>query len=440
MGSRLTAVLASSFICLLAFASSAQAAFPGANGKLAFADGNGNVATINPDGTGQTRLAAGYGDPAWSADGRKIAYINDVGHLATMNADGSGQTDLGFGARFGGYGVYSGIGDPAWSPDGGQIAYDEWVDYPDGTYYTYLWIVNADGTGRHEVPPGGAEPSWSPDGQWIAYSGYCNYPTTEFLAICKVHPDGTGTTTVFAREDGDVLSPDWSPDGTQIVFTVAYRSALEGSIWKVGADGSGAGVVRADDPSYRPDAYWYGAPAWSPNQTKIVVARTSCSPTFQCAHDLYTMNSDGSGETRLTPGGAPSWQPLPNRAPDCSGVAASRPVLTTANHRLVPITLDGATDPDGDPVTLSVDGVTQDEPVVSRTDNTSPDAVDQGDGQLRVRAERNPHGDGRVYRIAFTASDGRGGSCSGTARVSVPRKKRKPAVDSAPPSYDSFGR
>jgi hypothetical protein len=43
-----------------------------------------------------------------------------------------------------------------------------------------------------------------------------------------------------------------------------------------------------------------------------------------------------------------------------------------------------------------------------------------------------------VYRIAFTASDGRGGSCSGTAKVSVPRKKRKAAVDSAPPSYDSL--
>jgi hypothetical protein len=35
-----------------------------------------------------------------------------------------------------------------------------------------------------------------------------------------------------------------------------------------------------------------------------------------------------------------------------------------------------ATDPDGDPVTLSVDGVTQDEPVSGPGDPTSPDAVD----------------------------------------------------------------
>ena len=42
-----------------------------------------------------------------------------------------------------------------------------------------------------------------------------------------------------------------------------------------------------------------------------------------------------------------------------------------------------------------------------------------------------------VYRIAFTVSDGTD-SCSGTARVDVPRKKDQPAVDSAPPRFDSF--
>jgi hypothetical protein len=192
----------------------------------------------------------------------------------------------------------------------------------------------------------------------------------------------------------------------------------------------------------------YG-PVWSPDGSRIAVVHQYCIFPFrntQCrSTDLVTMNPDGSGKTNLTnnPDGtilvSPSWQPIHNRPPDCSSVAASRPVLATANRRLVPIALDGATDPDGDQVALTVDGVTQDEPVTGSGDHTSPDAVDQGDGQLRVRAERNPHGDGRVYRIAFTASDGRGGSCSGTARVSVPRKKRKPAVDSGPPSYDSFG-
>ena len=91
-------------------------------------------------------------------------------------------------------------------------------------------------------------------------------------------------------------------------------------------------------------------------------------------------------------------------------------------------------------MSVTIDGVTQDEPVTSSGDRTSPDAIDAGEGEFRLRAERDPRGDGRVYRIAFTATDGRGGSCSGVAKVAVPRHRKKPAVDSAPPSYDSFSR
>jgi hypothetical protein len=110
-------------------------------------------------------------------------------------------------------------------------------------------------------------------------------------------------------------------------------------------------------------------------------------------------------------------------------------VLRSASTRLVRIALSGVTDPDGDDVTLEITGVTQDEPVGRSRDAVLSSAGDE----VRLRAERDNRGDGRVYRIEFEATDGNGGSCSGTAKVSVPRKKNKPAVDSAPPSYDSLG-
>ena len=50
-----------------------HAAFPGANGKIAFPHWQ-NVMTINPDGTGlqsATNTAIDKGDPAWSPDGRR---------------------------------------------------------------------------------------------------------------------------------------------------------------------------------------------------------------------------------------------------------------------------------------------------------------------------------------------------------------------------------
>jgi hypothetical protein len=125
-----------------------------------------------------------------------------------------------------------------------------------------------------------------------------------------------------------------------------------------------------------------------------------------------------------------------NTPPDCSGVTAS---LTTLNNtgKFIKVTLSGATDADGDALTYSITGVTQDEKVIGPPGTTSPDAVrgTSGDAVL-LRAERDPMGDGRVYTISFSVSDGQD-SCTGTVAVSVPRKKGEKAVLS-PASYNSF--
>ena len=82
---------------------------------------------------------------------------------------------------------------------------------------------------------------------------------------------------------------------------------------------------------------------------------------------------------------------------------------------------------------MSVTAVTQDEPTGGAPDAAAGTAPNQ----VRLRAERDSHGDGRVYRVSFDVSDGRGGTCSGNVTVGVP-KGAGAAVDSAPPSYDSF--
>ena len=117
---------------------------------------------------------------------------------------------------------------------------------------------------------------------------------------------------------------------------------------------------------------------------------------------------------------------LINSPPGCAGVAPSKASLWPPNHKLRAITLSGATDPDGDPVTITITGVTQDEPVNGKADgNTSPDVVaGPTEDQVRLRAERSGRGDGRVYTIAYTAKDPSGASCSGTVTVTVPHDKR----------------
>jgi hypothetical protein len=79
---------------------------------------------------------------------------------------------------------------------------------------------------------------------------------------------------------------------------------------------------------------------------------------------------------------------------------------------------------------------------IDSDDDLSPDAqTGMQSNNVFLRAERSETGDGRVYRVSFTGSDGLGGSCSGTVTVGVPKNMGAGAtpVDSAPPSFDSFG-
>jgi len=117
-----------------------------------------------------------------------------------------------------------------------------------------------------------------------------------------------------------------------------------------------------------------------------------------------------------------------NQPPDCSHATPSEPLLWPPNHKLHAISINGVTDPDNDSVTLRITGITQDEPVNGLGDgDTSPDGFGIGQSEARVRAERSGKGNGRVYRIAFTAADQYGGTCQGSVGVGVPRDQGKGA-------------
>ena len=133
-----------------------------------------------------------------------------------------------------------------------------------------------------------------------------------------------------------------------------------------------------------------------------------------------------------------------NRPPNCSQVTITPNLLWPPDHALIKATVSGATDPDaGDTATLVIDAVTQDEPLNGTGDgDTTPDAqlTSPLSNSVFLRAERNGQGDGRVYRVHFTARDTRGATCQGMVRVGVPHDQGKGAVpvDSAPPIYDSL--
>jgi WD40-like Beta Propeller Repeat len=279
---------------------SAHAAFPGANGKIAFTRG-GQIYAIQPDGTGSQPIVSSSADFArWSPDGKQIAYDDRNQHIWVANADGT-QAHAIF--------DYSGDADFAeglsWSPDGTKLVVSlasicaDCLNYP-----AQLWTVGADGSNPTNIfgsfpGPENRYPAWSPDGQRIAFSSDRNGPAGSRDEIFTIKPDGTGLTQLTTNASGYDVEPSWSPDGRKL----AYSS--NDQIYSLDV-ATGLKTRLTNDP------YLDFTPAWSPDGAKLALAR-NCSPS-PCPSGLFTMNADGSGVTQLTSSSAdtdPDWQPVP---------------------------------------------------------------------------------------------------------------------------------
>ena len=382
----------------------AEAAFPGQAGRVAFEasrDGASGIFSVHPFGGDERFVTAGE-LPAWSPDGDRLAFVRGS-EIYVSNADGSGESRLTNNASL--------DTEPAWSADGQRIAF---VTDRDGNREIY--VMNANGSDPSNLTTSAVneqQPAWSPQGDELAFASEGS------IYVAPVDAPGRRLLTTGS-------SPNWSPDGSKLAFDDPGALSCE-QIHVINADGS----VRTQLTSGFCDggvATSNTDPVWSPEGRQgegedaveeIAFVSSTCSFRGCELPEIEVLNTVSQLSRFLAQGTGHDWQPIPpNRPPECSGVRATPNVLAPANHKLVQVTLVGATDPDGDAVNIQVTGVTQDEPA-----GGSPDAVlGPGDDQVRLRAERDPHGDGRLYTVAFTVGDGRGGSCSGTTTVSVPRR------------------
>jgi hypothetical protein len=131
-----------------------------------------------------------------------------------------------------------------------------------------------------------------------------------------------------------------------------------------------------------------------------------------------------------------------NDPPSCEDAYAEPKRLWPPNHKLVPVKILNVTDLNStDQVTITVTGVQSDEPVQGLGDgDTSPDATMSGATAL-LRGERAGAGNGRVYRVFFTATDNNvlGGSCAGMVTVHLPQSmKGGAAVGDERAVYDAM--
>ena len=105
-----------------------------------------------------------------------------------------------------------------------------------------------------------------------------------------------------------------------------------------------------------------------------------------------------------------------NYSPICTNAAPSTGIwIWPPNKEFVAVHISGLTDPDGDPLLTTITGIYQDEPVKGNT----PTGTGLGTDTASVYSDRDGNGNGRVYHILYSVSDGMGGTCQGKVRVGV---------------------
>ena len=113
------------------------------------------------------------------------------------------------------------------------------------------------------APTGTRAPVVAAGESWIAFQQFKGKST-----IMLVRPDGSGLHSPTAEvAGGDQTNPDWSPDGSQLVFVVA--DGAHEVLWVVRADGTGARLL-ADCQA---DCAYLDDPAWSPDGRSVLFSR-----------------------------------------------------------------------------------------------------------------------------------------------------------------------
>ena len=268
----------------------------------------GNICVVNADGSGMIQLTDDQGDDsdlAWSPDGSELAFTSfrdGMRDIFVINADGTRLRRITNDSFV--------EAEPTWSPDGSELAF---TSFRDGQ--RDIFVIYDDGTGRRQITNDElkeVELTWSPDGSKLAFRAYLNVRASGNPAhIYTVNIDGSNLTQI-TDETSSYSEPTWSPDGSRIAFISGGES-----IWGLSVMNSDGRERAMLYPSILNVQYgaWSSveSPAWSPDGKTIAFAAKPWNGGLLPDLELYMINVDGSGLTRLTyragDDSNPTWSP-----------------------------------------------------------------------------------------------------------------------------------
>jgi len=298
------------FVCVV-FAATQARAVP-APGQIAY-PGNGKIYLIDATGTNRQTLVSDpklrvdeWGGVSWSRDAKQIAFT--VGHhmdgayygstlrLYLAAGDGTNPRPL--------TGTARGSFDPTWSPDNSRIAFATRT-----ATRTTISVIGVDGQGLRTLASSTNPrdfywvPDWSPDGSWILFEiGHLNAVQAQLMAV---RPDGTGLHQVTAIAVGNhCICADWSPDGDRIAYQAPGKPVKYDypEIWVMNADGTGRVQLTANQTRDE-------NPDWSPDGTRLAFYSERVGNA-----EIYVIPATGGQAKRVTHDpwydGPPRWRPV----------------------------------------------------------------------------------------------------------------------------------
>lgn len=187
---------------------------------------------------------------------------------------------------------------PVWSPDGANIAF---TANPEGHYD--IFFMRADGSNITRLTTSKAhekEPAWFPDGKSIAYSSETKKLIRRQLTLWRIDTRTKKTERIIPGYNKNHAIPNVSPKGNLLTFTGKRTVGWEAAMYD----------MQKNDVKFLDEGGKSCRARFSKDGKKLAYVSSKADRKG----DIWIMNPDGTGKTRLTERDEtydyfPAWSP-----------------------------------------------------------------------------------------------------------------------------------